>query len=169
VAATPDEPVVEGTAVVLFARDARDPRLGAFVEPEQLALGARSVFVQFDLAPLRERGQSVERATLLLTPHPLWRTASGAARVAVHALSEPLSAPGRPDPEAVGDPVALATVPRGLRAPVRVDVTAVARGWWDRSLPPGGLALSADGDGVVVYGALASAGDARPRLEVVVR
>lgn len=163
-----DEPIIEGTSVVLVATQSSDPRQGAFVEPEELDLEPRAVFLRFDLAPARSRGTSVERATLLLAPHPRWSTVDRSVRVAVHPLasngslatSEPVVAP---------DAVSTTTVPLHMRAPIRMDVTRAVRAWWDGSLPSGGLAISADGVGLVVQGAAAAARSDRPRLEVIVR
>ncbi|MBL8681197.1 MAG: DNRLRE domain-containing protein [Myxococcales bacterium] len=163
-----DEPIIEGTSVVLVANGASDPRQGAFVEPEQLDLEPRSVFVRFDLAPARARGTSVERATLLLSPHPRWSTAERSVRVAVHALASN-GAQGNEEPALASDIVSTATVPLHMRAPIRMDVTRAVRAWWDGSLPSGGLAISADGTGLVVQGAAAAARSDRPRLEVIVR
>ncbi len=164
-----DEPIIEGTSVVLSADEGRDPALGAEANPEALALRRRPVFLRFDLRPLRARGTAIERATLLLAPHPDWQTSAGSVRVAVHALATIPPRASGDAPDLAPDPAALATIPRDLRVPVRVDVTSALRAWWDGSLPPGGLAVSADVEGLVVHGASAVDRSSRPRLEVVVR
>jgi hypothetical protein len=164
-----DEPIVEGTSVVLLADEGRDLALGADANPEALALRRRPVFLRFDLAPLRSRGSAIERATLLLAPHPDWSTSAGSVRIAVHALASIPPRASGDAPDLAPDPSALATIPRELRVPVRVDVTSALRSWWDGSLPPGGLAVSADVEGLVVHGASAIERSSRPRLEVVVR
>jgi hypothetical protein len=165
--ASGDEPIIEGTSVVLVATASSDPRQGTFVDPEQLDLEPRAVFVRFDLAPARARGASIERATLLLAPHPQWRTIDRSVRVAVHPLASG-EARGA-EPAIASDLVSVATIPLQLRAPIRMDVTRAVRAWWDGSLPSGGLAISADGAGLVVQGAAAVARSDRPRLEVIVR
>jgi hypothetical protein len=152
--------------VLLFATSSSDPDQGPCVSPEELALRPRAVGVQFDLSSARARGSTVERATLLLSPHPRWRTVERSVRVAVHAASAP-SARGEVEP--LADNVSTATIPLAMRAPVRIDVTRTVRAWWDGALPSGSLAISADQDGMVVQSASAADERLRPRLEVVVR
>lgn len=161
-----NEPIVEGASVLLFATSSSDPDRGPYVSPEELALRPRAVGVRFDLSAARSRGATVERATLLLSPHPRWRTIERSVRVAVHAGSA-ASASGEVEP--LPDSVSTATIPLATRAPVRIDVTRTVRAWWDGALPSGSLAISADQDGMVVQGASATDERVRPRLEVVVR
>lgn len=161
-----NEPIVEGSSVLLFAVDSTDAARGPYVSPEELSLRPQPVGVRFDLSAARARGTTVERATLLLSPHPRWRTVERSVRMAVHAGSAP-SASGEVEP--LADNVSTATIPLAMRAPVRVDVTRTVRAWWDRALPSGSLAISADQEGMVVQSASATDVRLRPRLEVVVR
>jgi hypothetical protein len=161
-----DEPIVEGAAFVLVAHSATDVSLGPFVQPEQLALRPRAVSLRFDVRSLRSRAPTVERATLLLAPHPQWQTLDRSVRVAVQAAG---AAGLNGEVEALPDLTATATVPLAMRAPVRIDVTRAVRAWWDGSTPQGSLALSADQEGMVVQGAAAIEPRDRPRIEVVVR
>jgi hypothetical protein len=161
-----NEPIVEGSSVLLFATSSSDPDRGPYVSPEELALRPRAVGVRFDLSSARSRGGTVERATLLLSPHPRWRTVERSVRVAVHAGTV-ASANGEIEP--LTDNVSTATIPLAMRAPVRIDVTRTVRAWWDGALPSGALAISADQDGMVVQSASATDERVRPRLEVVVR
>lgn len=164
---TGNEPIVEGSSVVVVAARSSDNERGAFADPEALALRPRPVGLQFDLRALRGRGTTIERATLLLSPHPHWSTAERSVRVAVHAAQSSASVNAEVNP--LSDYVNTATIPLAMRAPVRVDVTRTVRGWWDGSLPSGSLALSADQEGLVVQSASAVELSDRPRLEVVVR
>lgn len=160
------EPIVEGSSVMLFAMSSSDPERGPFVSPEELALRPRAVGVWFDLSAARARGTKVERATLLLSPHPRWRTIERSVHIAVHAGS---AANANDAIEPMGDLVSTATIPLAMRAPVRLDVTPLVRAWWDGALPSGLLAISADQEGMVVQSASTVDERLRPRLEVVVR
>lgn len=164
---TGSDPIVEGTSVLLIAARSSDNERGAYADPEALALRPRPVGLQFDLRALRGRGTTIERATLLLSPHPHWSTAERSVRVAVHAAQSSASVNAELSP--LSDYVNTATIPLAMRAPVRVDITRTVRGWWDGSLPSGSLALSADQEGLVVQSASAVELSERPRLEVVVR
>jgi hypothetical protein len=165
----PNDPVVEGDFRAFRAITAGDPALGPGADPEALSLRTRALVVRFDLSELARRSLSVERATLLLSPHPRWATRDGSVRLAVHpVLALGASANGE-EPTTTEDPCAVATIPLSMRGPIRVDVTAAARLWANGSVMLGALALSADAEGLVVQGAAAIDGDGRPRLEVVFR
>jgi hypothetical protein len=69
------------------------------------------------------------------------------------------------DPSPAGE----AVVPGDRRTPVRIDVTPALQAWQAAGTPFEGLALAADGDGVVVDGVGAANPADRPRLEVVLR
>jgi hypothetical protein len=162
-----DEPIVEGRSVLLFASRAFDPSSGPFADPEALNLRPRALFLRFDLSTLHAQGSVVERATLLLAPHPTWSTQDRSVRVAVYPLSGVID-PSTGEAPLAEDPTTVATVPLQLRGPVRLDVTRAVQSWQDGARPDGALALSADTTGLVVQGAAATRED-RPRLEVIVR
>ncbi len=61
------------------------------------------------------------------------------------------------------------TLPAGVRAPLRVDVTSIVQAWRSRISPDEGIALEVDGGDAVFAGVGAATLANRPRLEVVVR
>ncbi len=60
-------------------------------------------------------------------------------------------------------------MPDGVRAPVRVDVTAIVRAWVARTAAAEGVSIESDGAEAVFVGVGSAQVASRPRLEVVVR
>jgi hypothetical protein len=163
---------IEGRYVRVATTDAA--RAGAppdLSSHEGLSVSPRPTFLRFDLASLTS-GSNVERAVLALAPHPAWRPGTSRERILVRAALSGWSvqgvASGHP-PAVSAAPEGDVTLPSGVRAPVRIDVTALVRGWVRGSIPAEGLSLeTTDGEAVFIGpGALARAD--RPRLEVVLR
>ncbi len=164
-----DEPIVEGSATIVRAGHARSSDQSGSSEREAIELSRAPAYFTFDVAAMVNRGLSVERATLVFSPHGRWQTAPGHRQIAVHALASPLLQDSNTQPLLAEDAVCVATIARELRAPIRLDVTSIAREWLDGARPPGGLAVTADATGIIVQGASALQRDDRPRLELVTR
>ena len=131
---------------------------------EAITLGARPVFLRFDLRGIDE---NVERAVLTLAPSPSWHP-SGATRIVARGLSSDWNtlssgAGLRPDP--AGD----VTLPGRSRTPVRIDVTEAVRAWRNGASDFTGVALTAEGAPVSFAGLGIETVASRPRLEVVLR
>lgn len=134
---------------------------------EDLAVRREPVFLHFDLSAIAGRGP-VERAVLALAPHPSWRPGRENVLLLARALSgrwTPQSVANTP-PVLSGDPVAQALLPAGMRAPVRLDITALVRAWQSGAWPADGLALTAEGGEPVFAGVGAIPASLRPRIEV---
>lgn len=161
--------VVDGRRVIAEAVASASPGVSARESGgDAMRVSSRPVFVRFDLSSLAGVA-GVERAVLSLTPHASWRTDDRVARLVVRGVAsawtvDDVAAGASP---AMRDDVAFATLASGVRAPLRVDVTAIVRAW-SASNPSEGLALELEGPEVVFAGAGASLAS-RPRLEVVVR
>jgi hypothetical protein len=86
-----------------------------------------------------------------------------------------INAPWTPDSVAagaappVGEHAAVFALPSGVRAPVRVDVSALLAGWVDGTTAPMGLVLATDRGEAVFRGIGSEDRHAAPHLEVVVR
>lgn len=169
VPASVDEPIVEGSATIVRAWHARSSAQSGAAELEAIELRRSPAFFSFDVSAFVNRGLSVERATLVFSPHPQWHTAPGHRQVAVHGLASEILLESSVEPLLAEDAVCVATVARELRAPIRLDITSIAREWLEGARPAGGLAVTADADGIIVQGASAVERDDRPRLELVTR
>ena len=137
---------------------------------EALPVSSRRAYVRFDLSGLAAAA-GVERAVLSLAPHPSWRTGDRAARIVVRGVGSPWTPAGVAAGEgpAATDEVSVVRVPGGVRAPVRVDVTAIVRAWVARASSAEGVSIECDGAEAVFVGVGSAQVAARPRLEVVVR
>jgi hypothetical protein len=161
--------VVDGPRVIAAAVASASPGVSlAESRGDAMRVSSRPVFVRFDLSSLAGVA-GVERAVLSLTPHTSWQTDERTARLVVRGVAsawtvDDVASGASP---ALRDEVAFATLASGVRAPLRVDVTAIVR-TWTVSNPSEGLALELEGPEAVFAGAGASLW-ARPRLEVVVR
>lgn len=166
-----DSAIVDGRRVVSEAVVAASPGVAASeARGDAMRVSSRPVFVRFDLAPLS--GVSVvERAVLSLSPHPAWRPGARPSRLFVRGVVAPWTTAGVAAGEApaTGEEPSSATLPAGVRAPLRVDVTAIVRAWSARTASTEGLALELDGGEAIFAGVGAASHGARPRLEVVVR
>ncbi len=164
-----DEPIVEGSASIFRATHARVSGESGFADREAIELRRAPAFFTFELSELVQRGLTVERATLVFSPHPRWQTSQHHRQLAVHALATLAAADATTEPILADNAATTAVVTQALRAPIRLDVTTIAREWLDGARPAGGLAVSADAEGIVIQGASAVERDDRPRLELVVR
>jgi hypothetical protein len=164
--------MAEGSMVLAPVSDAAGPSTG-YASSEHLPVGGRPVLLRFDLSGLDGRG-TIERAMLLLSPHPAWRPNGLPVRIFARAIISPWSAysvaqDGPPILDSV--PTAEIALPGDTRTPVRMDVTNALRAWQSGSVAFQGLALSSDdATSSVVFAGLGTYDDAsRPRLEVVLR
>lgn len=137
---------------------------------EALPVASRRAYLRFDLSGLASAA-GVERAVLSLAPHPSWRTSERAVRIVVRGVGSPWTAAAVAAGEspAATDDMAWVRVPDGVRAPVRVDVTAIVRSWVARTASAEGVSVECEGAEAVFVGGGSAQVAARPRLEVVVR
>jgi hypothetical protein len=138
------------------------------VERERVPVGRRPVLLRFDVAALQ--GRTIERAVLALSPHPSWRPGGRPVQLFAHAITGRWPRGGIESGASLGaDPVAEAVLPGRTRTPLRLDVTRALQAWQTGVAPFEGLALSSDGEEVVLVGTAATEPGDRPRLEVVLR
>jgi hypothetical protein len=136
---------------------------------DALVVGRGGLFLGFQVPEAALQGR-LERALLVLVPHPGAGTGAGVVRV--RAVRSPWTAgsvaAGRAPvlDEAV---LAQARLPADGRAVLRLEVTEALLAWRAGTGPTGDLYLEADGDGVHFVGPGALGPLERPRLEVQFR
>lgn len=174
-ATTPRCSAAPAGAVARWADVVHDPAARLVVVPVALqapadfAASTGPVFVRFDAAALGD-SPVIERAALVLIPSAGSRR-DRCALLRVRAVAEAwtVAAVARGERPALStDAAAEVTLPP-QRAPVRVDVTAMARALGPDGLRRRGLSVTATQVGVTFQGSGTLSPEERPRLEVLLR